>query len=76
LRNQNQLLEADMVYIKGFSRFQGVSTEKLKQLAFILHACYGSTELALHCLMILGNRGAVSKPAILEYQKNMLLRGV
>ena len=32
--------------------------------------------LALHCLRILGNCGAVSKPAILDYQKKMLLRGV
>ena len=63
-RNQNQLLEADMVYIKDFDLFHLLTDEKLKHLAIIAHVCYGSTDLSLHCMMLLGNRGVLKKDDI------------
>jgi hypothetical protein len=51
----NQLLEADIVYVRDFSRPELMSDEQLKQLALIAHHCYGSFDLALRCVMLLEN---------------------
>ena len=52
-------MEADVVYIPNFKRIAKLSDEKLKHLALLDHASYGSTDLAMHCLMILQERGTV-----------------
>ncbi len=53
----NQLLEADVVYVKDFSRPQAMSSEQLKHLALIAHHCYQSVDLALRCVLLLEQRG-------------------
>lgn len=55
----NQLLEADLVYIRDISRPEALSDEQLKQMAMIVHHCYRSFDLALRCLVLLEERGAV-----------------
>ena len=56
----NQLLEADLVYVRDFARPDGLSDEQLKHLALVAHHAYGSMDLALRCLMILEQRGVLA----------------
>jgi FkbM family methyltransferase len=53
----NQLLEADIVYVRDFTRPELMSTGQLKHLAMIAHHCYGSIDLALRCILMLEERG-------------------
>ena len=55
----NQLLEADIVYVRDFSKPDLMTIEQLKQLAMIVHHCYGSFDLALRCIMLLEQRNAL-----------------
>lgn len=52
----NQLLEADIVYMRDFSRPDSMSSEQLKHLALIAHYCYKSFDLALRCVKLLEER--------------------
>jgi FkbM family methyltransferase len=55
----NQLLEADIVYVRDFSKPELMTDEQLKQLAMLVHYCYGSFDLALRCIMLLEQRNAL-----------------
>lgn len=55
-----QLLEADLVYVRDFTRAEMMSNEQLKLLILISHYCYGSFDLALRCVMLLEQRGVLS----------------
>lgn len=55
----NQLLEADAVYVRDFSRPETMTDEQLKHLALIMHHCYRSYDLALRCLLELEARQAI-----------------
>ena len=55
----NQLLEADIVYVRDFSKPELMSDEQLKHLAMIAHYCYGSYDLALRCIMLLEQRNTL-----------------
>ena len=59
----NQLLEADIVYVRDFARPELMSDEQLKHLALIVHHCYGSFDLALRCVMLLEQRQALATGA-------------
>jgi FkbM family methyltransferase len=56
----NQLLEADIVYVRDFTDPDSLSDEQLKHLALIAHYCYRSFDLALRCVMLLQQRQAVA----------------
>lgn len=55
-----QLLEADLVYVKDFTRPELMDDEQLKRLALIAHYCYGSFDLTLRCIMLLEQRGKLA----------------
>ena len=55
----NQLLEADLVYIRDMSRPELLSDEQLKHMAMIVHHSYQSYDLAIRCLVLLEQRAAV-----------------
>lgn len=55
----NQLLEADIVYVKDFTRDERITDEQLKRIAVISHYCYGSFDLALRSILILEKRGVI-----------------
>ena len=55
----NQLLEADIVYIRDITRDAAMTDEQLKHLAIIAHHCYGSYDLALRCVFLLEKRGGL-----------------
>lgn len=63
----NQLLEADLVYVRDFSRPELMDNEQLKHLALIVHYCYGSFDLVMRCLALLEERNAVPKNSITRY---------
>jgi FkbM family methyltransferase len=63
----NQLLEADIVYVRDFSQPSSMSHEQLKHLAIIAHHCYGSYDLATNCIHHLAERGAVAGDPVAKY---------
>jgi FkbM family methyltransferase len=60
---QNQLLEADIVYVRDIAYPQRLTDEQLSHLAMIAFHVYGSTDLALFCILELSRRGATSADA-------------
>lgn len=69
-RGLRQLLEADLVYVRDFTRAENMSVEQWKHLALIAHHCYGSVDLAARCLNILVRLGAVPETAAGRYLSN------
>lgn len=63
----NQLLDGDMVYVRDFTKMDAMSDEQLQHLAMLAHYCYGSTDLAVRCLTVLGWRGRIGKDAAAKY---------
>ncbi|WAC90867.1 FkbM family methyltransferase [Mycobacterium sp. Aquia_213] len=70
----NQVLEADLVYVRDFTHPDSMSTEQLKQLALIAHYCYRSFDLALRCALLLEYRLAV-EPGIQQRYLDILAAG-
>jgi FkbM family methyltransferase len=66
-RALNQLLEADLVYVRDFSRPDSMTDEQLKHLALIVHHCYRSYDLALRCVMLLEQRGVIPTGSQAKY---------
>jgi FkbM family methyltransferase len=63
----NQLLEADIVYVKDFTKPEKISDEQLKHLALISHICYKSYDLSMRCIAILEERGVVPSGSVGRY---------
>jgi FkbM family methyltransferase len=70
-RPLNQLLEADVVYVRDFARAERLDDEQLAHLALIAHHCYQSYDLALHCVAELEQRGAVPEGAAQRYRQSV-----
>jgi FkbM family methyltransferase len=67
IQASNQLLEADLVYVRDIAHAESMSDEQLKHLALIAHHCYGSFDLALHGVMLLEQRQALDAGAQQRY---------
>jgi FkbM family methyltransferase len=63
----NQLLEADIVYVRDFTQPEKMSSEQLKHLALVAHHCYGSYDLAARCIHFLAARAAAAADAVGQY---------
>jgi FkbM family methyltransferase len=63
----NQLVEADIVYVRNFIAADDMDDEQLTHLALIAHHCYGSYDLAMNCIHHLTTRGAVPTDAKNRY---------
>jgi FkbM family methyltransferase len=63
----NQIVEADIVYVRDFTHPDRMSPEQLKHLALIAHHCCASFDLAANCLYHLARRGAVHADAMKRY---------
>jgi FkbM family methyltransferase len=63
----NQLLEADVVYVRDFTHPDRMSSEQLKHLAIIAHHCYASYDLAANCIHQLMARAALPADAMERY---------
>jgi FkbM family methyltransferase len=73
-RPTNQLLEADLVYVRDFTHAEKMSDEQLQHLALIAHYCYRSFDLALRCALLLEHRHAV-EPGIQQRYLDVLTAG-
>lgn len=63
----NQLLQADAVYVRDFTKAQQMSDEQLKHLCIIAHHCYRSFDLAMNCIFHLCERKAVLPDGMQRY---------
>lgn len=63
----NQLMEADMVYARDFTRAENMTPEQWKHLALVAHHAYGSYDLALRSLNMLIELGALPPGAVDGY---------
>jgi FkbM family methyltransferase len=63
----NQLLEADVVYVRDFVHPEDMSSDQLKQLCLIAHACYDSFDLAGRCVALLEQRQVLPAGALQQY---------
>jgi FkbM family methyltransferase len=70
----NQVLEADIVYVRDFTKPGAMSDEQLKHLALIAYHCYGSFDLALNCIYHLQNRRAIAPASVDAYLRHMSQR--
>ena len=59
LRHLQQMIEADVVYVRDFRRMADMSQHQLTQLALVSHYAYGSFDLAARCIGELEKRGNV-----------------
>ena len=62
----HQIIHADSVYVRDFSRINLIPSEQLKHMATIAAYCYQSVHLAYRCVDELVRRGCVSKAAVSE----------
>lgn len=62
-RGSNQLLKADIVYVRDIAYPERMTTEQLSQLAMIAFHVYGSIDLALFCITELVRRGQATADA-------------
>jgi FkbM family methyltransferase len=60
---QNQLLEADIVYVRDIAYPERLTDEQLSHLALIAFHVYGSVDLTLFCILQLSHRGRTSADA-------------
>src|ERR1017187_7897386 len=63
----NQLLEADLVYVRDFVHPDTILSEQLKHLCLIAHVCYGSFDLASRCILLLEQRREIKAGSIERY---------
>jgi len=63
----NQLLEADVVYVRDLRYLDRLSDEQLRHMALIAHVCYGSRDVSLRCLMALQQRKVLAEDAVAQY---------
>jgi FkbM family methyltransferase len=63
----NQLVEADIVFVRNFTKSDAMDSEQLKHLAIIAHHCYGSYDLAMNCIHHLASRNEVAPDAKNRY---------
>ena len=62
-RGIHQLLEADLVYVRDFTKPEGMGGEQWKHLALIAHHCYHSPDLALHAVRMAAHLSAIPPDA-------------
>lgn len=63
----NQLLEADIVYVRDFTKPETMTAEQVKQLAMIAHHCYGSIDLVMRLILGLEQTQALAQGESLQY---------
>jgi FkbM family methyltransferase len=60
----NQLLEADIVYVRDIAHLERMTSEQLSHLAMIAFHIYGSVDLAVFCIIELQQRGRAPDDAV------------
>jgi FkbM family methyltransferase len=62
----NQLLECDIVYVRGLVDLSGLSEAQLKKLLLIAIYCYGSLDLGVHAEQELERRGVLAEGTLAQ----------
>jgi FkbM family methyltransferase len=60
----NQVLEADIVYVRDIAHPEQMTSEQLSHLAMIAFHIYGSIDLAVFCVIELQQRGQAAEDAV------------
>jgi hypothetical protein len=68
----NQLLEADVVYVRDFTQPDAMTDEQLKHLAIIAHHCYRSFDLATNCISRLCQRQVIAADSVQRYVASLI----
>jgi FkbM family methyltransferase len=63
----HQLVEADLVYVRDFTRVENLNAQQWKHLALVAHHCYGSIDLALRAIAAATELGALDRGAPERY---------
>jgi FkbM family methyltransferase len=71
-----QLLEADIVYMRDFTRPENMDVEQWKHVALIAHHCYESFDLAFHALSAAAKLGGVRPGTPENYLKLIQSLGI
>lgn len=64
-----QLLEADLVYVRNFSKSNSLESEQWNHLAMVMHYCYRSFDLTLRCIEAAVELGSAAPGASERYLK-------
>ncbi len=67
----NQLLEADLVYVRDFTRPNAMTAEQMKHLALLAHYCYRSFDLTLRMLTSLAEGNHIDAEAPARYMASV-----
>lgn len=67
----NQLLEADIVYIKNPLNLQALTSLQIKKLIALSHYCFGSIDLCVFLLLELERRALIEKDCHKQYLANL-----
>lgn len=65
--HHQQVIEADVAYVKDFGRLEVLEAEQVKHLALLAHFVYGSTDLVVRCLVQLVSDGVVDEQVVADY---------
>lgn len=65
--NHQQVIEADVAYVKDFGKLQDLDAEQLKHLALLADFVYGSPDLVVRCLLQLVADRAVDERVVAAY---------
>ena len=66
-RGLNQLVEADVVYVRDIRDLTSLTDEQLKHMALYVHCVYQSIDLSHLCIATLAERGALPEDAKSRY---------
>ncbi len=69
--NHQQVIEADVAYVKDFGRLEELTTAQVQHLALLAHFVYGSTDLAVRCLDHLARTGAADERVLPAYAESL-----
>lgn len=73
-RGLNQLVEADLIYVRDPKRPAELASDHLRKIALAVDACYGSYDLATRCLAELQRRGDCAPGTLERYLASLSQR--
>lgn len=65
----NQLLEADLVYMRDLRYPERFTDDMLKHMAMVAYHCYNSFDVSMRCIELLQSRGRLAPNAVANFTK-------
>ena len=66
-RTLNQLVEADIVYVRDYRKLDDLDDDQLRHMGLVVLACYGSYDLAYRCVLALEVRKSIPEGSARHY---------